>query len=236
MAHAASWRAPDHPGTETASITPVRKAKAPAKPKSVKVQAPDAHEATHAAAAPGDDLQVPTGAASAAPAPKAWTGPEPTTMEELLAGAGTTIRNLKSGDVLDGIVVRVDPDEVLVDYEILAAAPPALLSAGIGIPLGLRLGARETRANGRHRGEALKLFVHSSFRRGGLARRLMAELEEAARAAGITLLLMDTRKDSQGERLCEALGYTRWGEVPDYARDPDGTLKATSFYYRRLTA
>ena len=102
-------------GTETASITPVRKAKAPAKPKSVKVQAPDAHEATHAAAAPGDDLQVPTGAASAAPAPKAWTGPEPTTMEELLAGAGTTIRNLKSGDVLDGIVVRVDPDEVLVD-------------------------------------------------------------------------------------------------------------------------
>lgn len=94
--------------------------------------------------------------------------------------------------------------------------------------------ARETRANGRHRGEALKLFVHSSFRRGGLARRLMAELEEAARAAGITLLLMDTRKDSQGERLCEALGYTRWGEVPDYARDPDGTLRATSFYYRRL--
>lgn len=96
--------------------------------------------------------------------------------------------------------------------------------------------ARETRANGRHRGEALKLFVHSSFRRGGLARRLMAELEGAARAAGITLLLMDTRKDSQGERLCESLGYTRWGEVPDYARDPDGTLRATSFYYRRLNA
>ena len=96
--------------------------------------------------------------------------------------------------------------------------------------------ARETRANGRHRGEAIKLFVHSSFRRGGLARRLMAELEGAARAVGITLLLMDTRKDSQGERLCESLGYTRWGEVPDYARDPDGTLKATSFYYRRLNA
>jgi len=95
---------------------------------------------------------------------------------------------------------------------------------------------RETRANGRHRGEALKLFVHSSMRRGGLARRLMSEMEEAARAAGITLLLMDTRKDSQGERLCESLGYTRWGEVPDYARDPDGTLRATSFYYRRLNA
>ena len=36
-------------------------------------------------------------------------------MEELLAIAGAPIKNLKSGDVLDGVVVRVDPDEVLVD-------------------------------------------------------------------------------------------------------------------------
>jgi len=99
-------------GADAANATPVRKAKAPAKPKSVKVQAPELRSSSIGSVAPLDDAPRPS---ATTPAPKAWVGPEPTTMEELLAGAGTPIRNLKSGDVLDGIVVRVDPDEVLVD-------------------------------------------------------------------------------------------------------------------------
>ena len=79
-------------------------AKAPAKPKSVKVQAPD-----------GSSDQSAAPLASAPVVTRAWIGPEPTTMEELLAGAAMPIKNLKSGDVLDGIVVRIDDDEVLVD-------------------------------------------------------------------------------------------------------------------------
>lgn len=98
----------------------VRKAKAPARRKSVRVQAPDeggeAQSATHASnAQEAERRDVSAPAAASAPAARVWTGPEPTTMEELLAFAGAPIKNLKSGDVLDGTVVRVDPDEVLVD-------------------------------------------------------------------------------------------------------------------------
>lgn len=92
----------------------------------------------------------------------------------------------------------------------------------------------EMRANGRHRAEAGKLFVHRRARRRGLARALLAELETVAQAREITLLLMDTRKGGEAERLCESLGYTRWGEVPEYARSGDGTLHTTVFFYQRF--
>ncbi|HEU0122049.1 MAG TPA: GNAT family N-acetyltransferase [Bryobacteraceae bacterium] len=92
----------------------------------------------------------------------------------------------------------------------------------------------ETRANGRHRAEAGKLFVLRRARRRGLARALMGELEHAAAARGITLLLMDTRKGGEAEAMCGALGYTRWGEVPEYARSANGELHTTVFYYRRI--
>ncbi len=92
----------------------------------------------------------------------------------------------------------------------------------------------EMRANGNHRAEAMKLFVHRSARRRGLARALMAALEDEARRLGRTLILMDTRKGGEAEKLCDSLGYTRWGEVPDYARNADGRLHATVFYFRRL--
>jgi acetyltransferase len=94
--------------------------------------------------------------------------------------------------------------------------------------------ALETRANGNHRAEACKLFVHRRARRRGLARLLMAEAEAEGRRRGITLLLMDTRKGGEAETLCDALGYTKYGEVPGYARSADGTLHTTSFYYREL--
>ena len=92
----------------------------------------------------------------------------------------------------------------------------------------------EMRANGRHRAEAGTLFVDRRARRRGLARALLAALERVAVARGITLVLMDTRKGGEAERLCEALGYTRWGEVPEYARSGDGTLHTTAFFYQRL--
>jgi acetyltransferase len=58
----------------------------------------------------------------------------------------------------------------------------------------------ETRANGNHRAEATKLFVHRRARRCGLARALMAEVERTARLLGRTLLVMDTRKGGEAER------------------------------------
>jgi len=94
--------------------------------------------------------------------------------------------------------------------------------------------ALETRANGNHRAEAVKLLVHRRARRRGLARRLMAEVEVAASRFGRTLLVMDTRKGGEAEKLCESLGYVRYGEVPEYARSGNGALHTTVFFYRQL--
>ncbi|HEV8037393.1 MAG TPA: GNAT family N-acetyltransferase [Bryobacteraceae bacterium] len=92
----------------------------------------------------------------------------------------------------------------------------------------------ETRANGNHRAEAMKLFVHRRARRRGLARSLMLELESTARKLGRTLLVMDTRQGGEAEKMCESLGYVRYGEVPGYARSGDGRLHTTVFFYRQL--
>ncbi len=59
--------------------------------------------------APAADVEE---SAPAAPAPSA---PEPSTMEELLAEQDADIRSFKHGDVVEGTVVRIDRDEILVD-------------------------------------------------------------------------------------------------------------------------
>src|SRR4029079_6427741 len=53
--------------------------------------------------------------AAAATAPGVPSGPEPTTMEELLAEQDADIKSFKHGDVVEGSVVRIDKDEILVD-------------------------------------------------------------------------------------------------------------------------
>ena len=92
----------------------------------------------------------------------------------------------------------------------------------------------ETRANGTHRAEAMKLFVRRRARRQGLAKALMSELEATARQLGRTLLIMDTRKGGEAEKMCESLGYMRYGEIPNYARSPNDQLHTTVFFYRQL--
>ncbi len=49
-------------------------------------------------------------------APAAPAGPEPTTMAELMDAEENEVKSLKHGDVVEGTVVRIDPDEILVDF------------------------------------------------------------------------------------------------------------------------
>jgi len=70
------------------------------------------------AEAVADDLAAEMAAEMAhAPAaePPAPLGPEPSTMAELLAEQDADIRSFKHGDVVEGTVVRIDRDEILVD-------------------------------------------------------------------------------------------------------------------------
>ncbi len=87
---------------------------------------------------------------------------------------------------------------------------------------------------GAHRGEVAKLLVHPAWRRQGIARALMSALETKARAAGKTLLVLDTREGEPSNDLYRALGYREAGRIPGWARDAAGTLSATVFWYKPL--
>ncbi len=86
-----------------------------------------------------------------------------------------------------------------------------------------------------HRAELVKMLVHRRARRQGLGERLMRAAEEAARAAGKSLLMLNTVTDGGAARLYERLGWVRIGDVPDFALYPDGGLSSTTYYYRKLT-
>ncbi|MFD4628558.1 GNAT family N-acetyltransferase [Streptomyces sp. NPDC058284] len=90
--------------------------------------------------------------------------------------------------------------------------------------------------NGRHRAEIVKLMVHPGARGQGLARALLTTAEEAAAAAGVTLLVLDTETGSPAESLYGKAGWTRSGTIPDYATDPAGNLHPTTLFHKRLGA
>ncbi len=74
-----------------------------------------AQAAPDAVAAVDDDELADAPPAESNPIPARDLGPEPTTMEELLAEQDSDIKSFKHGDVVDGTVVRIDKDEILVD-------------------------------------------------------------------------------------------------------------------------
>ena len=85
-----------------------------------------------------------------------------------------------------------------------------------------------------HRGDVAKLIVDRRGRRRGIGRALMHELERYARDERFTLLVLDTCKGSAAERLYTSLGWTRVGEVPNFALNPDNSWCDTVFFYKQL--
>jgi len=85
-----------------------------------------------------------------------------------------------------------------------------------------------------HRADVAKMLVHRRGRRQGIAQRLMAAVDDAARAQGKRVLVLDTVTGGDAERLYERAGWVRVGSVPDYALMPDGALCATTFFYKHL--
>lgn len=85
-----------------------------------------------------------------------------------------------------------------------------------------------------HRADVAKMLVCRRARRRGVARRLMAALDAAARAAGKSVLVLDTVTGGDAERLYERAGWQRVGTVPNYALMPDGSLCGTTFFHKQL--
>lgn len=84
-----------------------------------------------------------------------------------------------------------------------------------------------------HRADLSKMLVRRSARRRGLGEALMRAAEDAARACGKSLLVLDTAS-ADAERLYARLGWQRCGTVPGFALLPQGGLCATTFFYREL--
>jgi small subunit ribosomal protein S1 len=93
---------------------PAEPAEAPAAP--VESTALAEEPVTSATLSPAETADAPAATdEEPAPAPARDLGPEPTTMEELLAEQDSDIKSFKHGDVVEGQVVRIDKDEILVD-------------------------------------------------------------------------------------------------------------------------
>ena len=86
-----------------------------------------------------------------------------------------------------------------------------------------------------HRADVAKLIVHRRGRGHGIARALMTELERQARDQQFTLLLLDTCKGGAAEHLYASMGWTRLGEVPRFALNPDGSWCDSVFFYKQLS-
>jgi GNAT superfamily N-acetyltransferase len=84
-----------------------------------------------------------------------------------------------------------------------------------------------------HRADIAKMLVHRRARNKGAGGQLMRAAEDAARAAGKTVLVLDTASQ-EAERIYLKLGWVLAGEIPDYALLPQGGLCSTRLYYRKL--
>ena len=86
-----------------------------------------------------------------------------------------------------------------------------------------------------HRAEVRKLLVHPTFRRQGIAKALMAELERLASQLRRSLITLDTRTGDKAEPLYTSLGYTTVGVIPSFSRDPiKDQLDPTTIMYKML--
>ena len=85
-----------------------------------------------------------------------------------------------------------------------------------------------------HRGEIAKMMTRADRRGRGVAQSLMREAERMAVERGRTLLTLDTATEGGAGPFYEKLGFTRAGEIPDFALKPYGGLTGTVLYWKRI--
>jgi GNAT superfamily N-acetyltransferase len=86
-----------------------------------------------------------------------------------------------------------------------------------------------------HRANIMKLQVHPSHRGKGIAKRLMKRIEELAKYThNRTLLVLDSMSLSDAAKMYPTMGYEKVGEIPNFSMFPDGSLGATTIFYKAL--
>jgi GNAT superfamily N-acetyltransferase len=84
-----------------------------------------------------------------------------------------------------------------------------------------------------HRADLCKMLVLRAERKRGIGAALMDAAERAARAAGKSLLVLDTAS-LEAERLYARMGWRQLGVIPGFALLPQGGLCGTTYFYREL--
>jgi len=88
--------------------------------------------------------------------------------------------------------------------------------------------------NGDHRCDVEKLMVHTCARGKGIGKYLMHALEEKAKSLHRQLLVLDTRLGDIASDLYRKLGYLEAGQIPDFAKNENGGLDPTVFFYKKI--
>lgn len=120
-------------------------------------------------------------------------------------------------------------EDVAADRRLLLVAEDALGICGT-VQLALDLPENQP-----HRADLAKMLVHRRARNRGVGASLLREAEASALAHGRTLLVLDTVSGSPASRLYRRMGWIPAGEIPGYARWPDGRPCPTTFFYRDLS-
>ena len=100
--------------------------------------------------------------------------------------------------------------------------------------LGSVIVTRELRANGRHRAEFRKLLVHSKAQKMGIGTALEKLATNYAKEIGLKLLYLDSATSYLIDGVYEKWGWKKSGEIPNFAKNPDGSLVSTWFFYKLL--
>ena len=139
-----------------------------------------------------------------------------------------------------GFVAPFGPDEARAYW--LSRVAPAH-AAGAKIVLVATLGGEvagaaqldlDSMPSKRHHAEVSKVLVDPAFRRAGVGRALMGEIERRAAEDGRWLLTLDTAGDA-AEALYRSLGYRLAGTIPNYARNAfEDRYDATRLMYKDL--
>ncbi len=128
--------------------------------------------------------------------------------------------------------------DAVVELEQLCFAHPIsadnlerLLLCGIGIGFVITDADRVAAYGGiiiaADEGQILNIATHPSYRRRGLARRIMEEIIATAAEKGTAFITLEVRESNRGaEKLYESLGFTAVGRLKGYYNTPkeDGII------------
>lgn len=150
--------------------------------------------------------------------------------------------NLLKDSVLNNYSVGFMHDSTDADFEKFWLEELATCNSENGIfvafdddqILGSVIVTRELRANGRHRAEFRKLLVHSKAQRRGIATALERIATNYAKDIGLKLLYLDSATSYLIDGVYEKWGWKKSGEIPNFAKNPDGSLVSTWFFYKLL--